>query len=124
MKKALVALLAIVAINATAEDQTFTIAAGATTANVTNGTIDQRWYLKSVYALQAGAAADVVSLKKVSGSTDVVVKSQTMTTNAIDVNISLTVPSTVYLSPSEVCKIVRADTNNAITGFIVTGATE
>lgn len=121
MKKVIIALMLIAGI-AIAVDQTFTIDTGETSASITNTSVGQRWYLKSVYALQDGAVADVVSLKKTSGSTDVVIVSQTMTTNAVDVNIVLTVPSTVYLTYGEIAKVVRADTNNAITGFIVTDA--
>lgn len=119
MKKLLFTLIAIAGFSI-AEDKTFTIAAGATTAYVTNNAIGQRWYLKSVYAKQAAAASDTVSLVKLVGSTDVIIKSQTMTTNATDVNIALAVPSTVYLTYGESCRIVRADTNDAIVGFIVT----
>jgi hypothetical protein len=120
MKKLLLFALIALAGLSFAEDQTFTIAAGSTTATITNSTIGQRWYLKSVYAKQAAAAADTVSLVKMVGSTAVVIKSQTMTTNASDVNINLVVPSTVYLTYGESCRIVRADTNNAIVGFVVT----
>ncbi len=119
MKKLLLALIAIAGF-AFAEDQTFTIAAGSTTATISNNVIGQRWYLKSVYAKQAAAAADTVSLTKTVGTTAIVIKSQAMTTNATDVNINLVVPSTVYLTYGESCKVVRADTNNAIVGFVVT----
>jgi hypothetical protein len=123
MKKVLIALLAVFAFSAIAEDQTFTIAVGETSISITNDSVDQRWYMKSVYALQSSGTNDTLSLKKVSGSSDVVIATAVNITTNTD--YAITVPSTVYLSPSEVAKVTRVtDTNTTITGFVVTGGTD
>ena len=121
MKKILTIALLLAATIGLAEDQKFTIAAGSTSISITNTSVNQTWYLKSVYALQSAATNDTLSLKKVSGSSDVVIA--TSVNSSTGTNYAITVPSTVYLSVGEIAKVTRAtDTNNTIIGFVVTGA--
>lgn len=123
MKKFILAITLVAAVTYAA-DKTFSLAAGTASETITNSTKSQTWYLKGVYGLMSGAAAETVSIKKVSGGVDVVLGSQSMTTNATDVNVSIPLASVLYLSPGEALKVVRVDTNGTFKGFVSTSPVE
>lgn len=123
MKKFIAIMVAIGAVTYAA-DKTFSLAAGTASETITNSTDSQRWYLKGVYGLMSAAASETVSVAKVSSGSDIVIGSQSMTTNATDVNVSIPLASVLYLSPGEAMKIVRTDTNGTFKGFVSTSAEE
>lgn len=118
MKKYIAMVIAIASISYAA-DQIFSMTAntvGNTSVAITNTTPNQVWYLKSLYGV-SGATNDTVTLYKVSNSVNIPILSDAI---GADTAVQITVPSTVFLMPNEVCVIGRTLTNTTLKGFIVT----
>lgn len=121
MKK-LIAMISVMVIGVAclAADKTFSLAnaSGATTASITNDSVDQVWVLKAVYGL-SGATNDTVTLVKTSGGADIPIGSDAI---GAETAVQITVPALIEIRPTEVFKIVRTLTNTTLKGFVVTGA--
>jgi hypothetical protein len=121
MKK-LIAMISVMVLGVAvwAADKTFSLASasGATTASITNDSVDQVWVLKAVYGV-SGATNDTVTLSKTSGGADIPVGSDVL---GAETAVQITVPALIEIRPSEVFKITRTLTNTTLKGFVVTGA--
>lgn len=123
MKKYIALLVALSAVTYAA-DKTFSLAAGTASQTITNATSAQTWYLKGAYGLKGAASAEVVSLSKVVGTSDVVVGTANMTATSTDLNVIMPIRTVVSIGPGEAMKVSRTDTNDTLVGFVSTSGEE
>ena len=107
-----------------ASDKTFSLAAGTASQSITNSPSSQVWYIKGLYGLKGTASSEVVTLSKTVGSSDVVIGSANMTATGTDVNVIIPVRSVVSVSPGEVLKVTRTNTDDTLAGFVSTSGDE